>query len=121
MRLLAMMIMRDTAFSLAGSLEIVAYGAIVGAVSGAVFAAVRSSLPESWPIQGVLLAALAYAGTIATLPAHIADTAKPFAGLMPVVLLLFGLCFLLFGLATARLSSLGSNPAPAAAPASPPD
>ena len=121
MRLLAMMIARDATFSMAGSLEVIAYGAIVGAVSGAIFSVTRSNLPTPWPIQGILLATLSYAGTIATLPAHIADTARPFAGRMPIVLLLFGLCFLLFGLATAYFNSLWSSPATAAAPVSPPE
>ena len=33
MRLLAMMIARDATFSMAGSLEVIAYGAIVGAAA----------------------------------------------------------------------------------------
>jgi hypothetical protein len=121
MRLLAAMIARDTAFSLAGTLEVIAYGAIVGAVAGAIFAVARPRLPTSWPIQGILLAALAYVGTFVTLPAHIADTARPFADRMPVVLALFGLCFLLFGQAMARISFRVSNREQVAAPAAPPE
>ncbi len=119
MRLLAVMIERDPAFSLGGSLEVVAYGAIVGAVSGAVFALLRPIMSWGWLTQGILLATLTYFGTIATLPAHIAETARPFAGQMPFVLLLFGLCFTAFGLTMARVSSRGSNPAPEAAPIAP--
>jgi len=121
MRLLAVSIARDPAFSLGGTLEIVAYGAIVGAVSGAAFALGRPVMPGRWWVQGLMLAALAYAGTIATLPEHIADTTRPFADQMRLVLALFGLCFLLFGLVVARVSSRGSSPAPEAAPAAPPE
>jgi hypothetical protein len=121
MRTLAVAVAREPAFSIGGSLEVIAYGAIIGLVSGAAFALARSVLPGRRWIGGLLLATISYAGTIATLPAHIADTARPFADRMPVVLLLFGLCFLLFGLATAYFNSRGSSPVPAAAPASPPE
>ncbi|HEU0311140.1 MAG TPA: hypothetical protein VFR36_07985 [Sphingomicrobium sp.] len=106
MRLLANIIARDPAFSIGGSLEVIAYGAIIGAVSGSAFFLCRPILPGRWWTQGVALAGLAYAGTVATLPAHIADTARPFAGQMTLVLLLFGLCFLLFGFVIARFSYL---------------
>ncbi len=119
MRLLALMLERGPAFSIGGTTEIVAYGAIVGAVAGAMFALGRPLLPARWPVQGLVVAILTYAATIATLPSHIAETARPFADRMPVVLLLFGLCFLAFGLAMARVSSRASSPAQEAAPTAP--
>lgn len=119
MRMLAITIAREPAFSLGGTIEVVAYGAIVGTISGAAFALFRPVLPRRWWAQGVILAALSCAGTIAALPTHIADTARPFADRMPLVLALFGLCFLTFGLATARVSSRGSSQAPEAVPAAP--
>jgi hypothetical protein len=119
MRTLAITLPRDPAFSLGGTLEVVAYGAIVGAVSGAAYSLFRPAFSGRWWAQGVILAALSYAGTIATLPAHIADTARPFADRMALVLTLFGLCFLAFGLATARISFRASSPASEAVPASP--
>ena len=64
---------------------------------------------------------MAYPVTIATLPAHIAETARPFADRMPVVLLMFGLCFLIFGLAMARISFRASSRAQVAAQAVPPE
>lgn len=119
MRILAIIIAREPTFSIGGSLEIIAYGALVGMVSGAVFALARPILPEQWPLGGLLLAAIAYPVTILTLPAHIADTARPFAAMMPTVLALFGFCFLLFGAGLARLSCRASSPAPADDPAAP--
>lgn len=121
MRLLALAIDREPSFSVGGTAEVIAYGAIIGFLSAALLAIARPVLPRRWPLQGLILAALAYSGTVATLPAHIADTARPFADRMPFVMALFGLCFLLFGLVLARLSSLWSSPAPAAAPAAPPE
>lgn len=103
MRLLALLIARDGVFSVGGSLEVIAYGAIVGCVSGAAFAALRPYVRGPWWVQGIVLGVVTFAGTIVTLPAHIADTARPFAGQMAIVLALFGLCFALFGLAIARL------------------
>ena len=119
MRILALAIARDPLFSIGGSLEVIAYGAIIGMASGAVFVLAHPILPERWWIAGMIMAAVTYAGTILTLPAHIADTARPFASMMPAVLALFGMCFLVFGLAMARLSSLWSSPAQEAAPAAP--
>ena len=121
MRLLALAIDRGPAFSIGGTAEVVAYGAIVGVMSAALFAMARPILPRRWPIQGLIIAGLSYGGTIVTLPAHIAETARPFADRMPLVLTLFGFCFVLFGLALARFSSLWSSPTSAAAPAAPPE
>jgi len=103
MRLLALIIARDGVFSVGGSLEVIAYGAIVGGVSGAAYSVSRPYIPSRWWIQGILLGGLTFAGTIVTLPAHIAETARPFGGHMAIVFALFGLCFALFGLALARL------------------
>jgi len=103
MRLLALLIARDGDFSVGGSLEVIAYGAIVGSVSGATYAVLRPHIRVFWWVQGIVLGALTFAGTIATLPPHIAETARPFEGQMTIVLALFGLCFALFGLALARL------------------
>ena len=121
MRLLALAIGRGPAFSIGGTAEVVAYGAIVGVMSAALFAMARPILPRRWPVQGLILAAFSFGGTVATLPTHIAETARPFTDRMPLVLTLFGICFLLFGLALARFSSLWSNPAPAGAAAVPPE
>lgn len=120
MRILAGSIGREPAFSFGGSLEIIAYGAIVGLVSGAVVASARRILPGRWWIQGLIIGLTTYAVTILTLPAHIADTARPFSGMMPTVLALFGTCFLLFGLALARINSRASSPVREAAPIAPP-
>jgi len=103
MRLLAVVIARDGVFSLGGSLEVVAYGAIVGGVSGAAFAALSPYIRGRWWAHGLALGSVSFAGTIATLPAHIAETARPFGGQITTLLALFGICFALFGLALARL------------------
>ena len=119
MRLLAISIGRDTGFSLGGSLEVIAYGAIIGTITGALWALFHKWLAGPWWAHGTALGLISYAGTIATLPAHLADTARPFADQMTAVLALFGLCFLLFGLTLARVSSGGSSRARAGAPAGP--
>ena len=105
MRLLALSIDREPAFSLGGSLEVAAYGAIVGAVAGLVLALFAPRLPGRWWQTGLAAGLLTYLGTIATLPAHIAETARPFSGHMTLVHGLFGLAFVLFGLALARVTA----------------
>ena len=97
MRLLTLAEMRETVFSVGGTLDVMAYGGIVGAVSGLV----AGFLPpggRTWA-RGSVFGLTVYVATILTLPAHIAETARPFADRMPLVLGLFGLCFLIFGIA----------------------
>lgn len=106
MRLLALAIGRDPVFSLGGSVEVAAYGAIVGGVSGLILGFFAPHIRGRWWTTGVATGLLAYFGTIATLPAHIAETARPFSGQMTLVHGLFGVAFLLFGLALARFTAI---------------
>lgn len=102
MRLLTMHDGREPGFSFGGTLEIMLYGAIIGLVAGLVFALLPAPLRKNWIASGLIFGLLVYAGTILTLPAHIAGTAAPFSDILPLVLFGFGLCFLAFGLALAR-------------------
>lgn len=97
MRLLTFYDGRQPGFSLGGSAEILAYGAIVGAVSGVIIAMTfRSGLARS-RLRGFGWGLAIYAVTVLTLPAHIAQTAAPFAAIMPFVHAGFLVIFLLFG------------------------
>lgn len=100
MRLLTSLDGREAGFSLGGTAEIVVCGALVGAGGSLVHAALQRL---GWPrlVLGVSVGALTFAGTILTLPGHIAATAQPFRSAMPLVLALFGACFLAYGLALA--------------------
>lgn len=103
MRALALQNGRPPNFSLSGTLDILAYGALVGGAAGAVAGVLpKARLSPLW-LTGVLLGLLAYAATILTLPAHIAGTAAPFRDAMALVHAGFGLCFVVFGLALAWL------------------
>ena len=106
MRLLAHSIDRPGVFSLGGSLEVVAYGAIVGAAGGVLAAFVRL-LPLGFSARAAAIGLLTYAGTLLTLPDHIADTARPFADRMMLVHALFGATFLLYAVALEVLSGKG--------------
>ncbi len=97
MRLLALYRDIPPGFSTGGSLEVVAYGAIVGSVTGLFLAIAMTTVSMPIRYSGPLVALLSYAGTIATLPRHIAATVQPFAGDMAIVLSLFSVCFLIFG------------------------
>ena len=105
MRVLAALNGIAPVFSFGGSMEVVLYGAIVGAVGG-VAVAVMSTPLRRWPsVGGLALGAIVYAGTVATLPGHIAGTAAPFMNMMAAVWSLFGLCFLAWGLAMGRMAA----------------
>jgi hypothetical protein len=105
MRLLALRIGNEGVFSLGGSAEVVLYGALVGAAGGAGTALAAPLLRSHTVAGGLLLGLTLLGGTVATLPPHIAETAAPFADHMLWVWLLFGLCFLAWGLAMAHLAA----------------
>jgi|TARA_R100001244_G_scaffold47550_3_gene42262 hypothetical protein len=99
MRILANIDGREAGFSLEGSLEIMLYGAIVGLVGGALLLPLMSIWRLGRWGGGTIFGLLAYAGTILTLPPHIATTAAPFSNMMPFVLMLFAVPFILYGIA----------------------
>lgn len=103
MRLLTLHDGREPGFSLGGSAEIVAYGAIVGLLSGAAYGALPGRWKKHWVLVGAAWGGLSYLAALLTLPAHIAQTAAPFRDIMVFVHLAFGGSFLAFGLALARL------------------
>lgn len=117
MRLLANTIGLDPAFSILGTLEVLAYGSLVGATVGAALSFTAPKMRGHWPVRGLAIALLSFGGTVLTLPDHIAVTVRPFADHMLLVLTLFGCCFLAFGLAMGWLNWRLSSPATGADPA----
>jgi hypothetical protein len=97
MRLLALSIDRPASFSLGGSLEVVAYGALLG-LGGGLIKFVSKSVGDG-KMGGVFVGLMTYGLALGTLPDHIAQTAAPFADLMWFVHALFGATFLAFGVA----------------------
>lgn len=107
MRVLALRADLATGFSLGGTAEIFAYGAMIGAGAGLAVALLPAALlARSWIVSGLAIAAAAYAATIATLPDHITQTILPFRDSLPLVLTGFAVCFLVFGLALARMTAI---------------
>lgn len=102
MRILAHADGRDPGFSAGGTAEILIYGALAGGAGALAYMALRK-IRWPWPVLGLAVSIVTFAGTLLTLPPHIAATAEPFRGMMPIVLCLFGACFLAFGLSLAAL------------------
>ena len=103
MRLLALSADRPTAFSLGGTLEIVAYGALLG-LAGGLIKFFAKSLGDG-KLGGAFVGLITYGLALGTLPGHIAQTAAPFADRMWLVHMLFGTMFIAFGIALSRATS----------------
>ncbi len=89
-------------FSFAGSLEVLFFSALVGLPSGLAFVVLRSRLPRSSMRSGLLLGAGLFVATSALLPARFQSLASSFEGMLWLVFLLFGICFLIHGVCLAR-------------------
>ena len=103
MRFLAVSTDRPTGFSLGGTLEIIAYGALLG-LGGGLIRFVSGSVGEG-KLGGTFVGLTTYALAIGTLPDHISETAAPFADQMWLVHMLFGTIFLAFGIALSVAAS----------------
>ena len=97
MRLLAWSIDRPPAFSLGGTFEIIAYGGLLG-LGGGLIRYFSRGVGEGW-LGGIVVGLITYGLALGTLPAHIAETAAPFADRMWLVHALFGAAFIAFGVA----------------------
>lgn len=100
MRGIALMAGGPPSFELAGSLEVVALGALIGAQAGLVYGLAAPRLPGRWWVQGGAYGLLVY-GAVLAWPIDGKGAARAFPALVPAVLLLFGVAFVLFGLALA--------------------
>ena len=102
MRLLTAFDGREPGFSWGGLLEVVLYGLLVGLASGLLLALVRLKWPLRSVLAGIGWGLATYAGTVLTLPPHIAQTAAPFAAIIVWVHAAFALLFALFGVTLVR-------------------
>ena len=85
-------------FSFAGSMDIVLFGALIGAPAGVVYVLLRNRL-SAWKILRDLTAAfLTYTVTIVAMPSRFTERALSFDQLLTPVLMIFGACFLIFGI-----------------------
>ncbi len=85
-------------FSFAGSMDVVLVGALIGAPAGVVYVLLRSRL-SGWKIlRGLTAGFLTYTVTIVAMPARFTELALSFDQLLTPVLMIFGACFLLFGI-----------------------
>lgn len=100
MRMIATLAGLPGGFSTGGTAEVLLYGALIGAAGALVGLALARVGLRSIGL-GLSVGLLTFAGTLLTLPPHIAASVRPFASIMPTVLILFGACFLLYGLVMA--------------------
>ncbi|MCJ7422371.1 hypothetical protein [Sphingomicrobium astaxanthinifaciens] len=103
MRLLALSDAAPPGFSWGGTGEVIAYGALVG-VGGGLLLLLLGLLWGQSPRRGVLLGLLTYGAAALTLPAHIAATTAALGERAAPALMLFGVCFLLYGWLLDRLA-----------------
>jgi hypothetical protein len=101
MRALAVIAEREVEFSLGGTIEVVAFGAITGSIAGAAFVAIKKYLPGAQPLKGMSFGLLVFlALAIVRLPS-VERSVAAFDGFLSPIVLMFGAKFLLFGIALA--------------------
>jgi hypothetical protein len=101
MRALAVIAEREVDFSFSGTIEVVAFGAIIGSIAGAAFVAIKKYLPGATPLKGMSFGLLTFlALAIVRLPS-VERSAVAFEGFLPPIVLMFGAVFLLYGIALA--------------------
>ena len=60
MRALAVIAEREVEFSVGGTIEVIAFGAIIGLIAGAAFVAIKKYLPGPAPLKGMSFGLLAF-------------------------------------------------------------
>jgi hypothetical protein len=88
-------------WSLGGTLNVIAFGAIVGAVSGLAYAAVRQYLPGPRVVKGLLAGLLLFGAMLLLRPSSARTAMSGFTTLTVPILLMFGVIELVYGVALA--------------------
>lgn len=110
MRLLAHYDGQAPGFSMGGTLEILLYGGMIGLGMGLLLAVAQWAGLVRFRLRGLGWGLLAYLATLITLPTHIGETAAPYADVMWMVHMGFGMIFLTFGLLVARAVTAAETP-----------
>ncbi len=101
MRALAVIAEREVEFSFGGTIEVVAFGAIIGAIAGAAFVAIKKYLPGAAPLKGMSFGLLAFLTLALVRPPSVERSAAAFEGYLSPMVLMFSAAFLLYGIALA--------------------
>ncbi len=109
MRAIGLIANRAPEFSPGGTIEVIAFAAIVGSVAGAAFAAIKEYLPGAALLRGMLFGLLLFlAVSLIRLPS-VERSAAAFEGFLPPIILMFGAIFLLYGMALAMAEAAASS------------
>ena len=87
------------AWSLDGTVDVIAFGAIVGAVTGVVYVLVRKYLPGSRLVKGLLAGLVLFGVMVLIRPPSARSAMAGFPDLTAPVLLMFGGICLIYGVA----------------------
>jgi hypothetical protein len=100
MRVVALASNRAAEFSVEGTLGILLIGVIIGMISGLIFMALRKYLPGNGLMKGLIYGALIYLALALVLRTALQEEIGPAiaAGLLPLILGMFGLAFIAYGL-----------------------
>ena len=85
-------------FSFAGSMDVVLFGALIGAPAGIVFVLLWNRMGAWKFLRGLTAGFLTYAVTIVAIPSRFTELAMAFDQLLIPVIMIFGACFLFFGI-----------------------
>ncbi len=105
MRILSLVVHKEPGFTFGGTLEVIAFGALVGVPSGLVYAFANKyvSIPRFW--KGLIYGALIFV-VLLIVPFEGKGAAAAFPQeLMPVIVAMFAILFIGFGIILALVSS----------------
>jgi len=98
MRAIALLAHAEPGFSFGGTLEVIAFAALVGLASGPVFAIFETRLPGSEMLKGAVFGVLVFLVVI-LLPGDAKNAAFAFPELFPATIATFAALFIAFGIA----------------------
>jgi hypothetical protein len=101
MRALAVIAEREVDFSFSGTIEVVAFGAIIGSIAGAAFVAIKKYLPGAAPLKGMSFGLLTFLTLAIVRTPSVERSVAAFEGFLSPMVLMFGAVFLLYGIALA--------------------
>lgn len=105
MRIVALRVGAEPGFSVGGTLEVLATGLLLGAASGPLYALSRRFLPGPADLRGLAFGGALFSLLLLFPPPAARSAVRGLEELLPFLVMMFGILFLVYGVALERLLS----------------